>query len=261
MGLPLYQCLVVCSKLRSAGAQVIQDLIPDASAISDLDLSDNGGSLPAPGEVLLPWAAPQRPAQIRGCVGQGWSPTRHPCTYPDLLPLPGHSEDCPGASTHHPRHCSMNPPPMFNPTSGGLIACKSPSTAAATGQPSQQRVWCQGQWFEGTQTPAVDICPRGYHPVRPYDFPPSKPEPTCLPQVGSPCVSSSPSAHVLASKVPPHQHRAWGSCLTRCPLLPQALPKIRICLKLSPHVSRATNLLSWLHPNQSDIAGSGFEAR
>lgn len=29
-------------ELRSAGAQVIQDLIPDASAISDLDLSDNG---------------------------------------------------------------------------------------------------------------------------------------------------------------------------------------------------------------------------
>ncbi|KFP19667.1 Leucine-rich repeat-containing protein 16C, partial [Egretta garzetta] len=29
-------------ELRSAGAQVIQDLIPDASSISDLDLSDNG---------------------------------------------------------------------------------------------------------------------------------------------------------------------------------------------------------------------------
>ncbi|XP_048814678.1 capping protein, Arp2/3 and myosin-I linker protein 2 isoform X3 [Lagopus muta] len=29
-------------ELRSAGAQVIQDLIPDATAISDLDLSDNG---------------------------------------------------------------------------------------------------------------------------------------------------------------------------------------------------------------------------
>ncbi|XP_065497178.1 capping protein, Arp2/3 and myosin-I linker protein 2 [Caloenas nicobarica] len=36
-------CLDLSScELRSAGAQVIQDLIPDASSISDLDLSDNG---------------------------------------------------------------------------------------------------------------------------------------------------------------------------------------------------------------------------